>query len=118
MFFQAQLGAEHPGRIQKGVAVHHTVAHKLRIFQPGDHAEHPLLLTPFEVCLEAHDVIQGALLIFCAQLHICPRTVAGVGVYQTHRAQRAEPHGVGAPGSHDLNGHTALVHGNGIGLLP
>ena len=117
MFFQAQLGAKHPGRIQKSVAVHHAVAHKLRIFQPGDHAEHPLLLTPFEVCLEAHDVIQGALLIFCAQLHICPRAVAGVGVYQTHRAQRAKPHGVGAPGSHDLNGHTALVHGDGIGLF-
>ena len=97
--------------------MHHAVAHKLGIFQSGDHAEHPLLLTPFEVCLEAHDVIQGALLIFCAQLHICPRAVAGVGVYQTHRAQRAEPHGVGTPGSHDLNGHTALVHGDSIGLF-
>ena len=32
-----------------------------------------------------------------------------VRVYQTHRAQRAEPHGIGTPGSHDLNGHTALV---------
>ena len=43
--------------------------------------------------------------------------MAGVRVYQTHRTQRAEPHGVGTPGSHDLNGHTALVHGNGIGLF-
>ena len=43
--------------------------------------------------------------------------MAGVRVYQTHRAQRAEPHGIGTPGSHDLNGHTALVHGDGIGLF-
>ena len=82
MFFQAQLGAEHPGRIEEGVAVHDTVPHELGIFQPGDHAEHPLLLAPLEVGLEAHDVIQGALLIFGPQLYIGPRTVAGVGIHK------------------------------------
>ena len=72
VFFQVQLSAEHPGRIQKGVAVHDAVPHELRMFQTRDHAEHPLLLAPLEVCLEAHDVIQGALLIFGAQLHVGP----------------------------------------------
>ena len=97
--------------------MHDTVPHELGMFQAGDHAEYPLLLSPLEVGLEAHDVVQGALLVLGPQLDVGPGAVAGVGVHQAHRAQGAKPHGVGTAGSHDLDGHAALVHGHGIGLF-
>ena len=117
VLFQAQLGAEHPGRIEEGVAVHDAIPHELSVLKARDHAEHPLLLAPLEVGLEAHDVVQGAFLIFGPQLDIGPWTVSGVGIHKAHRAQGTEPHGVGTPGGHDLDGHTALIHGDGIGLF-
>ena len=33
VLFQAQLGAEHPGRIEEGVAVHDAIPHELGILQ-------------------------------------------------------------------------------------
>ena len=111
---QEQARVQHTGRIQKGIAVHDTVPHELGIFQARDHAEHPLLLAPLEVGLEAHDIIEGAFLILGAELDIGPGAVAGVGVHQTHRAQGAEAHGISTSGSHDLDGHTALVDCDGI----
>ena len=43
--------------------------------------------------------------------------MARAGVDEAHRAQRAEPHGVRAPRRHDLDGHTALIDRDGVGLL-
>ena len=43
--------------------------------------------------------------------------MAGARVNEAHRAQGAEPHGIGSPGGHDLNGHTALVDRDRIGLF-
>ena len=75
--------------------MHDAVPDELGVPEAGYHAEHPLLLAPFQVCLETHDVIQGPLLIFGPELDVGPGAVAGAGVDETHRAQRAEPHGVG-----------------------
>ena len=117
VFVQEKPGVQHAGRIQEGVAVHDAVAHELGVFKAGDHAENPLLLAPLEVRLEADDVVERPLLVLGAELDVCPRAVAGVGVHQPHRAQRAEAHGVGSAGCHDLDGHTALVDGDGIGFF-
>ena len=78
--------------------MHDAIPHELGIFQPGDHAEHPLLFAPLEVGLEAHDVIQGAFLIFGPQLDIGPWTVSGVGIHKAHRAQGTEPQWCRHPG--------------------
>ena len=97
--------------------MHDAVPHELGVFEAGDHAEHPLLLAPLQIRLEADDVVQRPLLVLGAELDVRPGAVAGVGVHQTHRAQRAEPHGVGTAGCHDLDRHTALVDRNGVGLF-
>ena len=117
VLLEAEPCAQHPGCVEEGVAVHDAVPDKLGVLEAGYHAEHPLLLAPFQVCLETHDVIQGPLLIFGPELNVGPGAVAGAGVDEAHRAQGAEPHGVGTPGGHDLDGHTALVDRDGIGLL-
>ena len=90
--------------------MHHAVAHKLRVLQAGNQAEHPLLLAEFQVGLEAHQIVHGVLAVLTAQLHIGPGPVAGAGVGQAHRPQGAEAHGVRPAAGHHLNGHTALVH--------
>ena len=114
MLFQAETPLQHPGRIQEGVAVHDTVPHEFRVLQAGDHGEDPLLLAPLEVGLEAHDIVERPILVLGPELDIGPGAVAGARVNEAHRAQRAEAHGVGTPGGHDLNGHTALVDRDGI----
>ena len=91
--------------------MHDAVAHELSMFQARNHREHPLLFAPFQVGLEAHQIIEGAGGVLGPQLDIGPGTVAGAGVPQPHRAQRPKPDGIGTAGRHDLDGHTALVHG-------
>ena len=117
MLVQEKARVQHTGRIEEGVPVHDAVPHELGVFEAGDHAEHPLLLAPLQIRLEADDVVQRPLLVLGAELDVRPGAVAGVGVHQTHRAQRAEPHGVGTAGRHDLDGHTALVDRDGVGLF-
>ena len=58
-----------PGRIQIRIAVHDAVAQEPGVVKGGDHGEHPLLLRPFQVGLEAHQIIDGAVGVVLAQLH-------------------------------------------------
>ena len=74
-----------------------------------DHAENALLLAPFEVGLEADEVVQRTGGVLGAQLHSRPRAVAGARIPQADRAQRTEPDGISPARGHDLNGHAALV---------
>ena len=90
--------------------MHDAVPDELGVLEAGYHAEHPLLLAPFQVCLETHDVIQGPLLIFGPELDVGPGAVAGARVPQAHRAQRAIAHGIRPAARHHLNRHTAFVH--------
>ena len=117
MVLQVQPAGEHPGGIQEGIPVHDAVADKLGVFQAGNHRKDPLLLPPLEVGLEAHNVVQRPLPVFGPELDIGPGAVAGAGIGETHRPQRAIPHGIRSPGSHDLDGHAALVDGDGVGLF-
>ena len=91
--------------------MHDAVPHKLGVLQTGDHAEHPLLLAPFQVRLEPDKVVERAGRILGTQLHSRPRAVAGARVAQADRAQRPEPDRICAARSHDLDRHTALVDG-------
>ena len=91
--------------------MHNAVAHELGVLQAGDHREHPLLLAPFQVGLEAHQVVQRAAGVLGPQLDVGPGAVAGAGVPQAHRAQGAVADGVRAAGGHHLDGHAALVDG-------
>ena len=88
--------------------MHHPIAHILRIPQGGDHGEHPLLLRPFQVGLEAHDVVNGPLGVVLAQLHHGRGLPSGLGVLQSHRLQRSVAQGIPPPAGHHLHRHTAL----------
>ena len=111
MFFQELLLCQNFRALQKGVAVHDAVPHKFGVLQAGDHAEHPFLFAPFQVGLEADEVIERAGRVLGAQLDGGPGPVAGARVAQTDGAQGAEPDRIRAAGGHDLNRHTALVDG-------
>ena len=111
MFFQELLLRQNFRAFQKGVAVHDAVPHKFGVLQAGDHAEHPFLFAPFQVGLEADEVIERAGRVLGAQLDGGPGAVAGARVAQTDGAQGAEPDRIRAAGGHDLNRHTALVDG-------
>ena len=65
---QAIVAVQHPRRAEIGVAVHHAVAHKLRIMQRGDHRKHALLLGKAQMRLEADKVIDAALRVVAPQL--------------------------------------------------
>ena len=52
---ELQGGIQQPG-LQEGVAVHHPEADELGALQAWDQAQHPFLLTPLQVGLEAHQV--------------------------------------------------------------
>ena len=93
--------------------MHDAVPDELGVPEAGYHAEHPLLLAPFQVCLETHDVIQGPLLISARSWTLAQGRWPVRGSMEPP-AQRAEPHGIGTPGGHDLDGHTALVDRDGI----
>ena len=78
--------------------------------QGGDHGEHPLLLAPFQVGLEAHQIVDGAVGVVTPQLHHGVGLTAGLGIHQAAGLQGTEAQGVLAPAGHDLHRHTALEH--------
>ena len=63
---------EHVRRVDKGIAVHDTVAEELGVLQARHHMEDALLLAKGQVGLEAHQVIGGLLLVLGAQLNRRP----------------------------------------------
>ena len=90
--------------------MHHAVADKLRVFQGGDHGEHTLLLRPFQMGLEAYDVINAALGVVLAQLHHSKGLLARFGVPESHRLEGTIAQGIPATAGHYLHRHTALKH--------
>ena len=88
--------------------MHDPVAKKLRVFQGRDHGEHPPLLRPFQVCLEAHQVVDAALGVVLAQLHHRVRRLARFGIPEALGLQGPVAQGVLPPPGHDLHWHTAL----------
>jgi len=90
--------------------VHDAIPHKLRVAKRGNHAEHTLLLTEFQIGLKADQIEQPPVAIFPPELNICPRTVTGARIPQSHRFERAKTDGIGTALCHDLDRHTPFVH--------
>ena len=90
--------------------MHHAVPDELRIFQRGNHGEHPFLLAPSQMCLESHHVIQCAVGIVLPQLHHGISLFPGFGIDQAHGFHGAVPQGILAPAGHHFHGHAAFKH--------
>ena len=78
--------------------------------QGGDHGEYSLLLRPFQVGLEAHQIIDGAVGVVFAQLHHRVGIPACFGIRQALGLQGSEAQRVLAAAGHHLHRHTALKH--------
>ena len=73
--------------------------------QGGDHGEHPLLLRPSEVGLEAHQVIDGAHRVVPPQLDHGEGLLPGLGVPEAPGLQGAVAQGLLPPPGHHLHRH-------------
>ena len=90
--------------------MHHAIAHKLGVLQAGNHGEHALLLAPFEPRLKAHQVIQGSLGVFLAQLYHRIGFPARAGINKPNGLQRAKGQCLTSAGGQNFHGQTALKH--------
>ena len=99
-----QGGVEQLGGFQEGVAVHHPEAHEFGLLQARDQPQHPLLLPPFEVGLESHQVPELAVLVFLAQLHhrIGPVGPADIPVIDVAPAGIPKANGLQGPVAHGV----------------
>ena len=107
---QAEIRIQQLGRIQVCVFMHHAVTHKLRIFQTGDHTEHPFLFRPFQVGLESYQIVQRARRVVLPKLYDRVGFLPRSGIPETNGLQRPETHGVLTPVCHLFNGHAAFKH--------
>ena len=53
---------------QKCIAMHHAESHEFSLFKTRNHAKYLLLLTPFEIGLEPHQIPKPAISVFLPQL--------------------------------------------------
>ncbi len=90
--------------------MHDPVTDVLGVLQGWDHGEHPFLLRPFQVGLEAHHVVDGPLGVVLTQLDHGEGLLPRLGVLQAHRLQGAIAQRVSPPAGHDLHRHAALKH--------
>ena len=97
-------------RIQVGVFVHYAETDELCVLQTGNHAENTSLLRPFEVCLEAYQIIKGGSGVILTQLYYCVGFFAVARVNEPYRLQRTEAHGVLASCSHFLDRHAGFKY--------
>ncbi len=68
--------------------MHRSVTHELRLGQPWNHPQHPILLAIFEICLEADQVVEGPGGVVLTQLHDGVGPLARAWVAQPHRSER------------------------------
>ena len=108
--FQPVIPVQQPGGIQEGVPVHDAVAQEFRVVQSGDHGKHPPLLREFQMGLEAHQIVNGAVGVVPTKLHHGVGPPACPGIVQSPGLQGAVQQGVMAPAGHDLHRHTSLEH--------
>ena len=103
-----QALAQHPGRVDEGVAVDAAQARELGRVQGRDHAKDPLLFPVGELGLEAHQIERGAVHVFRPQLHhgIGPPARARVG--QADRLHGAKGQGALASLGHGFDRQAAL----------
>ena len=98
---------QHLGRAKVRVAVHHPVTDDAALLQPGDHRQQALLLSPFQMRLEADDIIQRIYGIVLAQLHDRIRTAA-IRALQPHRLHRPKQQRLASAARHLLHRHASF----------
>ena len=92
--------------VDKGIAVHDTVAEELSVLQARHHMEDALLLAKGQVGLEAHQVIGGLLLVLGTQLNRRPGATSGTRVGEADGLHGTKADGILA-GARDLLGGLA-----------
>ena len=90
--------------------MHDAVPQEFSVPQGGDHGKHPPLLREFQMGLEAHQIVNGALGVVPPQLHHGVGPAARPGIVQPPGFQGAVQQRVMAPAGHDLHRHTSLEH--------
>ena len=85
---------EHVRGVDKGIAMHDTVAEELSVLQARHHMEDALLLAKGQVGLEAHQVIGGLLLVLGTQLYRRPGATSGTRVGEANGLHGAKANGV------------------------
>src|SRR5437660_4673109 len=94
--------------IDVGIAVHHPESNELRVLQPGNHAEDPLLLAPLEPALESDQPPERPFLILLPKLdhRIGPSTRTRID--QPDRLHRPESQRLFAAPRHLLDRYAHL----------
>ena len=90
--------------------MHDAVAQEFRVVQSGDHGKHPPLLREFQMGLEAHQIVNGAVGVVPPELHHGVGPPPRPGIIQSSRFQGAVQQRVMATAGHDLHRHTSLEH--------
>ncbi|MNM96156.1 hypothetical protein D3C81_1086230 [compost metagenome] len=88
--------------------MHHAIADELGVFETWDHGEDAFLLAPFQVGLEANQVVQCTGSVVLTQLYDRVRQLPGMRVHETNRLHRPEQRGLLAAAHHDFNRHAAF----------
>ena len=69
IFFQLQGRGKQDGRVDKGVPVQAPESKEGGVFQPGNQAEDPFLLLPFQFGLKTHQIVGCSLPILVPKLN-------------------------------------------------
>ncbi|MMZ62544.1 hypothetical protein D1872_247600 [compost metagenome] len=88
--------------------MHDAISNEFSIFQTRNHREDPLLLTPFEMCLESDQIVQRTCRIVLTQLDNRMRQRPRMRVHQSYRLHRAEQSRLLPALHHNLDWHAAL----------
>ena len=90
-------------RVDERISVHDAVAEELCLLKSWNQAEHPLLLGPGKVRLEAHQIVGSASLVLGSQLHGRPGTSAGTWILEADWLQGTEAQGIDTCACHFLD---------------
>ena len=95
---EAEGGREQPGRIQKGVAVHHPIAQERCVFQPWIIENTRFCSGNFKLVWKPTklNMVPSAFSSRRSCTH-CPRAANGAGIGESHRLTRPEAQGVRPP---------------------
>ena len=90
--------------------MHDAETDELCVLQTGNHAENTSLLRPFEVCLEAYQVVERGCGVILTQLYYCVGLLAVARINEAYGLQRAKAHGVLASCCHFLDRHAGFKY--------
>ena len=86
--------------------MHHAIADKLRTSKSGNHAENPFLLAPFQMSLEADNIVHRIFFIILTQLDNSIRFLPCPRIRKSYRFHRPETHRILTALRHHFHRHT------------